>query len=151
MRDARYEMRGSVRVLHVLSKRSSLTGSGVTLDAVVRCAAAAGHEQRVVAATPGADPAPRVGGLPADCVHPLHFGTPPLDFELPGMSDVMPYPSSRFSGLGAERLALYREAWIAHLRPLVASFEPHLIHSHYVWAVFARIERVWRRLVPDTG
>jgi hypothetical protein len=32
-----------VRVLHVLSQRPSLTGSGVTLDAVVRCAATAGH------------------------------------------------------------------------------------------------------------
>lgn len=140
-----------MRVLHVLSQRPSLTGSGVTLDAVVRCAAAAGHEQRVVVATPADDPAPRVGGLPARCVHPLLFGTPPLDFDLPGMSDVMPYPSSRFSGLGAEQLALYRDAWIAHLRPLVATFEPHLIHSHHVRAVFARIERVWRRLVPATG
>lgn len=131
-----------MRILHVLSQRPSLTGSGVTLDAVVRCAAAAGHEQRVVVATPGGEPDPQVGGLPSDWIHPLHFGVPPLDFELPGMSDVMPYPSSRFSGLGAERLALYREAWIAHLRPLVAAFEPHLIQSHHVWLVSALLKDI---------
>lgn len=131
-----------MRILHVLSQRPSLTGSGVTLDAVVRCAAAAGHEQRVVVATPADDPIPPVGGLPADCVHPLLFGKPPLDFDLPGMSDVMPYPSSRFADLGPERLALYREAWIAHLRPLVAAFEPQLIQSHHVWLVSALLKDV---------
>ncbi len=131
-----------MRILHVLSQRPSLTGSGVTLDAVVRCAAAAGHEQRVVVATPADDPTPPVGGLPAHCVHPLLFGKPPLDFDLPGMSDVMPYSSSRFTDLGPERLALYREAWTAHLRPLVAAFEPHLVHSHHVWLVSAMLKDV---------
>ena len=43
------------RVLHVLSQRPSLTGSGVTLDGVVRHAAAAGSEQRVVCGVPASD------------------------------------------------------------------------------------------------
>ncbi len=42
-----------MRVLHILSQRPSLTGSGVTLDAVVRHADAAGWEQQVVVGASG--------------------------------------------------------------------------------------------------
>ena len=61
------------RVLHVLSQRPSLTGSGITLDALVRHAAAAGWEQRVVVGAPKDDARPAVGGLGAEHVFPLTF------------------------------------------------------------------------------
>ena len=78
------------RVLHLLSQRPGRTGSGVTVQALVREAAAAGWEQAVVVGTPLDDPHPRVEGVGDARIHPLRFGAPPLDFALPGMSDVMP-------------------------------------------------------------
>jgi glycosyltransferase involved in cell wall biosynthesis len=129
-----------MRILHILSQRPSLTGSGITLDAMVRHAGRAGHEQRVVVAVPGSDPAPEVGGLATDRIHPLVFGREPLDFAVPGMSDVMPYPSTRFSALSQTQLAAYRSAWIDHLRPILADFQPDLIQSHHVWLVSAMIK-----------
>jgi glycosyltransferase involved in cell wall biosynthesis len=132
----------SVRILHLLSQRPSLTGSGVTLDAVVRRAAAAGHDQRVVVGVPADDPRPDVGGLDPDHIHPLVFGTPPLDFPVPGMSDVMPYPSTRFSELTRNQLVAYREAWIHHLDPLIGGFRPDVIHSHHVWLMSALVKDV---------
>jgi hypothetical protein len=86
-----------MRVLHVLSQRPSLTGSGITLDALVRHADRAKWDQRVVVGVPATDPHPDVGGLSSSRIHPLIFGRQPIGFDLPGMSDVMPYPSSRFS------------------------------------------------------
>ena len=44
------------RVLHTLSQRPSLTGSGVTLDALAR-EAAAGWSQRALIGVPAGDPA----------------------------------------------------------------------------------------------
>jgi hypothetical protein len=41
-----------VKVRHLLSQRPLLTGSGVTLDAIARRAAAAGHEQAAVICAP---------------------------------------------------------------------------------------------------
>ncbi len=131
-----------MRVLHVLSQRPSLTGSGITLDAMVRHAAASGWEQRVVAGVPAEDPSPSVGGLDPRNVQPLVFGAPPLDFLLPGMSDVMPYPSSRFSALSNSQVAVYKRAWVDHLRTIVTGFEPHIIHSHHLWILSSLLKEV---------
>ncbi len=131
-----------MRILHLLSQRPSLTGSGVTLDALVRRAAAAGHEQRVVVGVPASDPRPEVGGLDAEHIHSLLFGKPPLDFAVPGMSDVMPYPSTRFSELSETRLATYRRAWRNILGPLIESFRPSLIQTHHVWLMSALVKDV---------
>ncbi len=131
-----------MRILHVLSQRPSLTGSGITLDSLVRRAAAAGHKQRVVVGVPAGDPRPDFGGLDAEQIHPLLFGTAPLDFAVPGMSDVMPYSSTRFSDLSETRLAAYRKAWRDLLGPLIENFRPHLIQTHHVWLMSALVKDV---------
>jgi glycosyltransferase involved in cell wall biosynthesis len=142
------------RILHVLSQRPSRTGSGVTLDAVVRQAARAGWKQAAVVGVPAGETAPQVGGLPAADVRRVTFadpespGAPPadLDFPVPGMSDVMPYPSSVWSRLDAPRLEQYRAAWRARLRQVLDAFAPDLIHAHHVWLVSSLL----RDLAPRT-
>ncbi len=134
------------RVLHVLSQRPSRTGSGITLDALVRHAAAAGWEQRVACGVPVDDPEPEVGGLPEDRIHPLLFGTEALPFPVPGMSDVMPYPSTRWSGMSDQQLGAYRRAWDGHLRILVDRFQPHVIHGHHLWIVGSMLKDI----APET-
>ena len=62
-------------VLHMLSQRPLLTGSGITLDAIAREADRAGWDQRAVVGTPVGDPRPRVEALPDKRVHPLRFET----------------------------------------------------------------------------
>ena len=132
----------SRKVLHLLSQRPSLTGSGVSLEAAVRHAARAGWDQRVVVGTPHDDPQPQVGGLDDNHIHPLVFGAGDLDFLLPGMSDVMPYPSSRFSALSAQQLDSYRAAWRRHVTGVVEQFQPHVIHSHHIWLLSALVKDV---------
>ena len=131
-----------MRILHLLSQRPSLTGSGVTLDAMVRNAAGAGYEQRVVVGVPDDDPAPTVGGIDPSQILPLRFGTPPLDFAIPGMSDVMPYRSTRFSDLNAPQIAAYRAAWADHLQPIIDEFKPQVIHSHHLWLMSALLKDI---------
>jgi glycosyltransferase involved in cell wall biosynthesis len=135
-----------VRILHALSQRPSLTGSGITLEAMVRHAKDAGHEQRVAVGVPVDDPHPTVGGLGGDQISSLPFGRPPLDFAVPGMSDVMPYPSTRFSALTEEEVKVYRRAWTDHLRPILSDFRPDVIHSHHLWLMSA----VLKDIAPDT-
>jgi len=114
----------------------------VTLDALVRCAAAAGWEQRVVCGIPADEDTPPVGGLDPGAVSPLRFGTAPLDFPVPGMSDVMPYRSTRFSEMTPRQLEAYRAAWLAHLREVVGRFRPDVVHTHHVWIVSALVKDV---------
>jgi glycosyltransferase involved in cell wall biosynthesis len=136
-----------MRVLHILSQRPSLTGSGITLDALVRHGKHAGHEQRVVVGISVDDPRPAVGGLDRDQIFPLAFGQPPLDFAVPGMSDVMPYPSTRFSALTEDDVRVYRKAWTDHLRPILSLFKPDVIHSHHLWLMSAVLKE---EVAPNT-
>ena len=135
-----------MRILHALSQRPSLTGSGITLEAMVRHAADAGHDQRVVVGVPIDEPRPAVGGLDGRQTHPLAFGRPPLDFAVPGMSDVMPYPSTRFADLTGNQVEAYRRAWANHLRPIFLDFRPNVIHSHHLWLMSAELKDI----APDT-
>ncbi len=136
----------AAKVLHLLSQRPGRTGSGVTLDALARYATRRGWEQRAVVGVPADDPRPAVAELPAGQVLPLPFGEPPLAFPVPGMSDVMPYPSTVFSQMSAARLAAYRRAWRAHLEAVVRRFRPDIVHSHHVWIASSLVKDV----APDT-
>jgi glycosyltransferase involved in cell wall biosynthesis len=127
-----------MRVLFVLSQRPELTGSGITLDALVREAAAAGHQPWVLCGVPAGQPAPAVGGLPADRVRAVTFGDGgDLPFPVPGMSDVMPYRSTVWSAMTASQLALYRDTWRDRLAAAVHWARPDLVHCNHLWLVSA--------------
>ncbi|MDP8223159.1 MAG: glycosyltransferase family 4 protein [Candidatus Lernaella stagnicola] len=133
-------------VLHVLSQRPQQTGSGITLDAFVRHAAALGWRQHVVVGVPAQERTVAVGDLPEANIHPLLFETPELPFPVPGMSDVMPYCSTCFSGMDTATLTAYIEAWTKHLREVIAQTKPDVIHAHHLWLVSSLI----KDLAPTT-
>ena len=97
----------SGKVLHILSQRPGRTGSGITLDALVRQAGAADWTQRALVGVPAGEVRPEVGGLDPELVARVTFGRDDADlpFPVPGMSDVMPYPSSVWSTLSDRQLA----------------------------------------------
>ena len=129
-------------VLHLLSQRPGQTGSGVLLDAAVRHAAARGWSQHAVVGLPAGMGPPHIGGQGSELLRPLYFETEALPFPLPGMSDVMPYPSTRFSDLDRESLDAYLSAWRRHLAAVVAETRPRLIHSHHVWLLSALVKEI---------
>ena len=95
------------RVLHLFSQRASFTGSGVTLDALVRHAVKSGWDQYVVVGVPKDSSKPTVENLARDKISPLVFGTINLPFSVPGMSDVMPYASTIFSKMTDSQVDVY--------------------------------------------
>ena len=132
----------SSKILHVLSQRPSRTGSGITLDAVVRLAEKSGWKQAAVIGIPSGQTDATVGMLNSRDIHAVRFlddssSTPPADlnFPVPGMSDVMPYPSTVWSTLSPMQLAEYRRVWTLLLEKVIHDFQPDLIHSNHIWLV----------------
>ena len=78
-------------------------------------------------------------------IFPVVFDAPNFPFPVTGMSDVMPYPSSRFSSFDRDTLTLYERAFATKLREVVNNIQPDIIHSHHLWLMTALI----RRLFPD--
>jgi glycosyltransferase involved in cell wall biosynthesis len=109
---------------------------------MVRYAARRGWDQRVIVGVPASEPDPEVGGLLGAQVHPLIFGEDELNFPVPGMSDVMPYRSTRFSSMSKSQIATYKIAWRKHLRKVIKEFQPHVIHTHHIWIMSSLIREV---------
>lgn len=130
------------KVLHILSQRPSLTGSGITLDALVRHAGRRGWDQCVAVGVPADDPAPAVGGIDPGRILPLLFGGGGLEYPVPGMSDVMPYLSTTFSSMTPGMVESYKNAWRRHLGGIISEFQPDLIHSHHVWIVSSLLKEI---------
>lgn len=83
-------------------------------------------------------------GTPCDCGVPeevhgvsrllaeVRFGRD-LPFPVTGMSDVMPYPSSRWSDLSREQLDDYVTVFARELKRMVEVFRPDVIHANHLW------------------
>ena len=127
-----------MRILHCLSQIPGKTGSGVYLQAIVREAAGSGFEQAVVCGLPETMPVNETDlAIEPENIFATRFDSNDLPFPVAGMSDVMPYPSTRFSSFDEHRLNLYKKAFSKILTAAVEKFSPNLIHSHHLWILTA--------------
>jgi glycosyltransferase involved in cell wall biosynthesis len=75
----------------------------------------------------------------------VNFHNADISYHIPGMSDVMPYESTRFCDLSEENLLEYEKAFSEILQNAIHKFKPDLIHSHHLWIVSSLV----RRLFPN--
>lgn len=119
-----------MHILHILTQKPNSTGSGVYLTELVRVFQQLGHEQAVVA---GMDINDSTAYLPGVRFYPVTFNTPALPFNVVGMSDTMPYASTRYNQLTEEMAAQLERAFISVLQPLIADFQPDIIICHHLY------------------
>ena len=136
----------NLNILHLLSQQPGKTGSGVTLLALVRLGAQAGWRQRAVIGLPGEEPLPNIHPLAPTEIVPVRFDRPPVPFAIAGMSDTMPYASTRFSRFAPDMLEGYLQAFAAALAAATRGFQPDLIQSNHLWLLTA----LTRVLFPQT-
>lgn len=134
-----------LKILHLLSQRPDSTGSGIYVQAMIREASARGHDNFLVAAV-DSDRRDEPDWIDRDRSMFVRFHTDRLPYRIPGMSDVMPYESTRFPDLSEEDLRKYEEAFSETVRGAAGEFEPDIIHSHHLWIVSS----LARRLFPKT-
>lgn len=120
-----------MKILHVLCQKPDSTGSGIYLRALLKEAAAAGHQSACVV---GLNPEDSPG---LEKVYPVVFDSAKLPFAVVGMSDVMPYRSTLWSAVTEERLEQYKLAFTSVLRLAMAVFRPDVIHCHHLWYLTA--------------
>ncbi len=137
---------GPLKILHLLSQQPGKTGSGVYLQAMTVLGDRAGYRQRAVIGLPGDAPLPDVPPLAADDLFAVRFDRPPVSFHIPGMSDIMPYPSTRFSTFTDAMREDYLQAFWNILNTAAKDFKPDIIHSHHLWLLTA----LARFRFPDT-
>ncbi|HMK64613.1 MAG TPA: glycosyltransferase family 4 protein [Thermodesulfobacteriota bacterium] len=133
-----------MKILHLLSQRPDSTGSGIYLQSVMREAANRGHENFMIAGIqPGSDV--EFQGISSNQCRFVNFNGCDIPFPIPGMTDIMPYPSTRFVDLSFQDLETYESVFLRILKETEADFRPDIIHSHHNWLVSS----LARRLFPN--
>lgn len=84
-----------LKILYLLSQRPDSTGSGFYLQAMLRESLLCNHENFLVAGIQSDRPAD-LYCINKDRCEFVKFSDADVSCQIPGMSDVMPYESSRF-------------------------------------------------------
>ena len=133
-----------MKILHLISQHPEQTGSGFYVQNMIKHCLAHGHESHLVAGISG-NKIPKLPSLGATECTFIPFEKEALNFTIPGMSDVMPYPSSKFSALTEEQLDNYCKVFAKNITEVVQRFSPDIIHSHHLWLATVAA----RRICPD--
>ncbi len=132
-----------MKILHLISQHPESTGSGFYLQNIIRQATVAGHQNFLVAGISG-NRLPQLDCIKTQSCRFVHFDQGLLDYTIPGMSDVMPYPSSTFGTLSPAQIDTYEQVFGEVIEHAVGDFSPDIIHSHHLWLASA----VARKLMP---
>lgn len=134
-----------IKILHLLSQQPGKTGSGVYLQELAKLGAQDNLEQRLIIGMPSDASYRDLDLYGSTLVKPVKFCDPDLPFPVAGMSDVMPYQSTRFSEFSEEMLDAYLYAFANIITREVNTFRPDIIHTHHLWLATA----LARILHPD--
>lgn len=131
-----------MRILNVTAQKPSSTGSGVYLTEVVKALAEAGHTQVVVAGVTREDKLLMPQGVKA---YPVYFESEQLPYPVVGMSDEMPYTSTRYRDMTEEMEEQFEKAFLEVLDEVIEKENPDLILCHHLYYLTALV----RERYPD--
>jgi glycosyltransferase involved in cell wall biosynthesis len=130
------------RILHSIAQVPGKTGSGIFLQALLRESNKKGYNQALIAGIPQEQKNYNFNDIDNLSFYPVVFETKELSFPVVGMSDVMPYKSTRYSDLTEEMFLKWKEAFSEAIIQAVREFKPDYIISHHLWILSALIKEI---------
>ncbi|MGX6978236.1 glycosyltransferase family 4 protein [Vagococcus elongatus] len=128
-----------MKLLHIQAQLPSRTGSGVYFSNVIK-GLAAEHEQACVFGCYENYEA----DLPSDVKkYPLVFPNQSCCFHLPGMSDVMPYPTTIYGEMTDEMIQNWQKTFEQVITQAYEEFQPDIIVCHHLWFLTSLVCRMF--------
>ena len=123
-----------MKILNVTAQKPNSTGSGIFLTELMKEFANGGHEQALVAGVYPQEETP----VPEHVIfYPVYFEQGKLNFPIVGMSDEMPYPSTRYRDLTPDMEEAFKESFLMQLEKAVEELNPDLILCHHLYLLTA--------------
>lgn len=127
-----------MRILNITAQKPHSTGSGVYLSELMKSFAENGVEQGVVAGVYSED----VFLLPQGVETFFVFFKQDLPFPVVGMSDEMPYESTKYKEMNEEMTLQFQECFYRQVHKAVEKIRPDLILCHHLYFLTALV-RAW--------
>lgn len=135
-----------MRILHALAQRPGRTGSGVFLQQLFKTGFEKGYEQAVLAGVPFNEQNPDIDNLDLKNFYPVLFETKELNFPVVGMSDVMPYSSTKYSSLTEQMFLSYEKEFKKVIKKAVEEFNPDVVICNHIWLLSTFIKDLYPNL-----
>ena len=140
-----------MKILSISTQKPHSTGSGVYLTELVKSFDRAGHEQAVVAGVYSEDLfefPPSVRTYPVYYSHGDSKGE--LPYEVLGMSDVMPYPSTLYNSLTDDMAELLYIAFGKTIGRAIRELDPDVILCHHLFLLTSMLPDMVKEFAPDS-
>lgn len=134
--------RSKMKILSITAQKPNSTGSGVYLTELVKEYAKMGHTQAVVAGVYADDAVELPAGT---AFYPVYFASEALPFPIAGMSDEMPYKSTRYCDMTEEMAKQFERAFLNVIERAVSELDPDVILCHHLYLLTATV----REHFPD--
>lgn len=125
---------GPLKILSITAQKPHSTGSGVYLTELVQALSLRGCRQAVLAGIYRDDSVCFPDGV---SFYPVYYQSEQLPFPICGMSDEMPYESTRYQDLTPEMTEQFLTAFKASLNRALAEFQPDVILCHHLYLLTA--------------
>lgn len=129
-----------MKILHIITQKPNSTGSGVYMCGAIKGFKDLGHEQAVIA-----------GISFDDCedifdkeinFYPIKYNTNKIPFDVVGMSDVMPYKSTRYRDLNNKMIEIIKENYESAIKKALNEFNPDIIICNHLYLITALVREV---------
>ena len=136
-----------MNILSITAQKPHSTGSGTYLTELVRSWDRAGHRQAVVY---GIYPEDTVDFPDGVACYPVFFTDTAADrkrslkalgFPVVGMSDIMPYTSTRYCDLTPDMISDFEDAFIDAVGRAISDLDPDLIICHHLFLLTAMVRK----------
>lgn len=127
------------KILHIISQYPGKTGSGIYLQALIREGKKKGYIQSLIAGIPKGD---NISPKNIDKFYPITFNTEEIPYPILGMSDIMPYESTKYCDLTSAMLDKWRKYFKKILIKAIKDFKPDIILSHHLWLSTSFVKEV---------
>ena len=131
-----------MRILSITAQKPHSTGSGVYLTETVRGSKELGHTQAVIAGVTREDSVTLPEGVG---FYPVYYNSPELPFPVCGMSDEMPYESTRYRYMKPDMVDKFEAAFGSTVLRAVKEFRPDVVICHHLYLLAAIV----REKLPD--
>lgn len=129
-----------MKILSITAQKPDSTGSGVFLTELVKGFRDLGCRQAVVC---GAAAGEKVTFPEGVMVFPVYYQTEELPFPVCGMSDEMPYESTRYRDMDEEMTRQFRYTFRAGIAEAVEAFQPDVILCHHLYFVASLVRQMY--------
>ncbi len=134
------------KILHVIAQQPGKTGSGIFAKNILHQADKRGYNQTLIAGMPLYENEKAYCLPEGICFEPVIFESGQLPFPVVGMSDEMPYQSTRYEELTGKKFELWEENFSRSLKEAVEYFEPDVVLTHHLWLLTALVRESFPKL-----